>query len=296
MLRRLAPIVFVLLWSTGFIGARLGAPFAEPFTFLTIRFALVVALLFAICLAFNMRWPTATEARHAFVVGVLLHGVYLGCVFWVIDRGMPASVSALIISLQPILTAVFAMPLLGERIDTRHWLGLGLGLGGVALVLSSSLGGTAAGITAATLFGGVLSLLGITAGTIYQRRFACGTDLWTGAVFQYLGALCITGPAALLSEKGNIVWSGQLIFALIWLIFVLSIGAIMLLMVLIRENAVSRVASLFYLVPPVVALQAWFLFGSRLAPIQLVGMLAVVVAIVLVGMARPNQAAGARAG
>jgi len=276
--------------------ARRTLPYAEPFTFLTVRFAIVTALLVLICLASDAPWPRRNQALHAIVAGALIHGAYLGGVFWAIDRGMAASVSALITSLQPLLTALLAVPILGEHVAPRHWIGLGLGLAGVTLVLSPSLQGDATGITIATFSVSLISLFGFTLGAIYQKRFATGTDLRSGAVFQYVGALAVTGLAALLTEQGRITWSPELVFAMVWLVLVLSIGAITLLMLLIRENAVSQVASLFYLVPVVVALMAWLMFDELLSPIQLVGMAIVVVGVALAGWTRAARPLSARVG
>lgn len=285
-LKLLAPSLFVLLWSTGYIGARLGAPHSEPLSFLTVRFAIAAGLLAAIAVIARAKWPDARSALHAFVVGVLIHGFYLGGVFWAIDRGMPAGVAALIVGLQPVLTALAAGPALGERITPKHWMGLAIGLVGVALVLAPKLDVADAGITIATIVPTVIGTVAITIGTVYQKRFATGTDLMTGGVFQYVGALAVVGIGALAHENFEITWTGEFIIALVWLILALSIGAITLLMLLIRAGAVSRIASLFYLVPAMTALIAFFLFGETLNWIQLSGMAVTAVAVALVARAK----------
>jgi drug/metabolite transporter (DMT)-like permease len=264
------PALFVVLWSTGFIGAKLGLPYAGPLTFLTLRYGLVAALLALLALATRAPWPRSAEMRHYAVAGLLVHGVYLGGVFVGISLGVEAGVSAMIVSVQPLLVAAFAGLALGERVTTRQWVGLGLGLLGVVLILARKLGhglGDALGALAC-----VLALLGMTAGTLYQKRYCAGMDLRTGNVVQFAAAGLATGLLALLFEDNRIVWSGEFVFALLWLVLVLSLGAISLLYVLIRRGAASRVSGLFFLVPPCTALIAWPLFGETLGPVALLGM------------------------
>lgn len=282
------PAVFVLLWSTGFIGARLVLPHSQPLTFLAVRFILTTAVFLPLVWASGARWPaTPAVAGHAAVTGLLLHGGYLGGVFWAIEAGMPAGIAALIVGLQPLLTAVAAGPFLGERINARQWLGLVLGFGGVAMVLGEKL---APG--AGTLFQGFgvdallatgLALVGITLGTLYQKRYCGGLDPRTGAVIQFSAAAVAVGALAVLTgEDMTIEWTAAFVFGLAWLVLVLSVGAVTLLMVLIRMGEASRVASLFYLVPPVTALLAWALFDEILGPLALAGMGVVALGVVLV--------------
>lgn len=265
------PALFVLLWSTGFIGARLGLPHAEPLTFLALRYALAASLLVLVALAMKAPWPrTWREVGHYAVAGILVHGLYLGGVFVAIGLGVEAGVSALIVGLQPLLTAALAGTLLGEQVSRRQWLGLVLGLGGVGLVLAGKLGhgtGTLLGSLAC-----IVALFGITAGTLYQKRYCAGMDLRTGNVVQFLAAGLVTAPLALLFETSVIDWTFDFVFALLWLVLVLSLGAISLLYLLIRRGAASQVASLFFLVPPCTALLAWPLFGETLGPLALAGM------------------------
>lgn len=286
MLARFAPALFVLLWSTGFIASKLGAPYAEPFTFLSVRFLLVMSVMVPICLVARASWPTGAAFRHAFIVGALIHGVYLSGVFWALRNGMPAGVVALLVSLQPVLTAVLAWPLLGERITGRHWGGLALGLAGAALVIWPKLEGTVAtsgsGINPATATAAALALLGMTLGTIYQKSSVAHSDLRTGSVVQFVGAIAVAGPLALMFETHEIVWSGEFILAMAWLVIPLSIVSINLLMILIRQNAVSRLSALFYLVPAVTALLAYLIFGETLTAMQLVGIVMVMAAVVLI--------------
>ncbi|MEW5961980.1 MAG: DMT family transporter [Pseudomonadota bacterium] len=290
MLLRLAPALFVVLWSSGFIAAKLGRNGAEPFTFLSIRFLIVLAIMVPIGAWLASRRLTRGERLHAAVAGSLIHGTYLGGVFFAVKHGMPAGVVALIVSLQPVATAVASGPLLGETVTRRHWLGLVVGLAGSALVLAPRLDLAASGITSATIAAAVLALAGITAGTIYQKRFASRIGIGAGAIWQYLGALAVTGVGSLALETRAVVWTGEFVVALAWLVLVLSVGAISLLMLLIRESAVSRVTGLFYLVPATTALMAWALFGETLGIAQLAGMLLVTIAVLLI---RPAAGAGA---
>lgn len=263
------PALFVLLWSTGFIGARLGLPHAGPLTFLALRYGLATGLLMLVALATRAPWPRRpAEIGHYAVAGLLVHGVYLGGVFVGISLGVEAGVSALIVSLQPLLTAALARVILGERVTPRQWAGLGLGLLGVALVLARKLGqgpGDALGSLAC-----VTALFGITLGTLYQKRYCAGMDLRTGSIVQFTAAGLVTAPLALLFEGFRVTWTGEFVFALLWL--VLSLGAVSLLYVLIRRGAAAQVASLFFLVPPCTVLIAWPLFGERLGPLALIGM------------------------
>ncbi len=276
-LAALAPLLFVLLWSTGFIGAKLGLPYAEPFSFLWVRMVLVVGLLLLLAWWLRSPWPRGWALNlHLGVSGLLLHAGYLGGVFFAISRGMPAGLSALIVGLQPILTAILAQYLLRERVSGGQWAGLLLGFGGVALVvLDPKRQGLAGGGTLeASAFVAIgLALLCATLGTLYQKRFAAEMPLVGGTVVQYVaaaGALWLL--ARLFGERMLIQWTPQFIFALAWLSLVLSIGAILLLMYLIRHNSASRVASLFYLVPPATALEAYLLFGERLGLWSLLGL------------------------
>ncbi|WP_349358442.1 DMT family transporter [Stappia sp.] len=281
-LDRFAPGIFVLLWSTGFIGSKLGSPYIEPFVFLTIRFALVLPLLWLLLLVTGARWPREASAiGHCLVAGALIHGVYLGGIFFAIDRGMPAGIAALVLGLQPLLTALLAGPILGERVSPRHWAGLAVGGVGLALVVAPRIGVDASGLTAVTAGVCLLAVAGMAIGTVYQKRFAGGIDLLAGTALQYIGALLVVVPLTFW-ESWEIVWARDLVIAMTWLVLVLSIGAILLLMVLIRRGSAARVASLFYLVPVAAAVESYFLFGETLSPIQIVGSALVVGALLLI--------------
>lgn len=278
---RWMPGTFVLLWATGFIGARYGLPYAEPATFLLLRFALVVALLLPIAVVGGACWPPSrAQVVHLAVAGILVHGGYLGGVFSAIHAGMSAGVSALIVGLQPVLTALAAAPLLGERVTARQWLGLAFGFGGVALVVGdrASLGG----LSAYSLAMAVVALVSITIGTVYQKRFCGAFDLRTGAIIQFVAAGLALAPIAIAFEHAPVRWTGEFLFALAWLVIVLSIGAISLLALLIRRGAATKVASLFYLVPAVTATIAFVLFGETLGPLALAGFGVAVAGVALV--------------
>lgn len=265
----LLPLLFVFLWSTGFIGAKFGLPYAEPLTFLLWRYALVVGLMLPIVVLTRAPWPKEPRQwLHIGITGVLVHGFYLGGVFMAIHQGLPAGVTALVVGLQPLLTALAAGGLLGEQVLPRQWLGLALGFLGVGLVVSGKLEAKAVGM----LLPALAALAGITLGTLYQKRFCARFDLRTGSVLQFVPAALCTLPVALATETMDVDWQGDFVFALLWLVLVLSIGAISLLNLLIRQGSAVNVARLFYLTPPTTALMAWALFGETLRPLALVGM------------------------
>lgn len=276
------PGTFVVLWASGFIGGKLGLLYAEPATFLLLRFALVVALMLPLALLWRAPWPaTLGQVAHIGVAGVLIQACYLGGVFAAIHHGISAGLIALIVGLQPVLTAFVAAPLLGERVSPRQWAGLLLGLAGVALVVMQNT--SLSGVTPVSAGFALLALAGITMGTMYQKRFCGSFDLRAGSVIQFVAAGIALAPFALLFETREVKWSPALLFALGWLVLVLSIGAISLLALLIRRDAVTKVVSLMYLTPPVTAVMAWLVFGETLSIQALLGLglAAVGVAIVV---------------
>ena len=268
---RWAPALFVFLWSTGFIGSRLGAPFAEPLTFLSWRYAAAVTLLLAAAIATRAAWPASPPAAaHTAVAGLLVQGAYLSGVFCSVARGMPLATVSLIVGLQPILTALAAGPLLGEQLSRRQWLGIALGFGGVVLVVSAKWTGASADPVAYAWL--VFALAGITGGTLYQKRFCGAVPMLAGGVIQYAAAGAVTFAAAWATETMAVRWTPQFAFALGWLVLVLSFGAIGLLFTMIRHGEASRVASLFFLTPPVTAIMAFLLFGEELPVAALAGL------------------------
>ncbi len=277
----LAPALFVLLWSTGFIGAKLGVPYAEPFTFLSLRFAIVLALMVPLAVVLRARWPQSLrEARHIAVAGLLIQGSYLGGCFAAVYHGMPAGVIALVVGVQPILTAFAAAPLLDEKVTPVQWLGLVLGFGGVVLVVWQNI--SLQGLNLASIAWGALALVSITAGTLYQKRYCPSFDLRAGSVIQFAAGLLLLLPLALLTETMQVLWTAEFIFALAWLVLVLSIGAISLLFQLIEHGEATRVSSLFYLTPLTTAAIAYWIFGEKLDLLALAGMLIGVVGVALV--------------
>jgi drug/metabolite transporter (DMT)-like permease len=284
-MQRAYPLLFVFLWSTGFIGAKFGLPYAEPLSFLLTRYGLVIGLMLAIALIMRAPWPKdRAQWLHIGVSGVLVHAFYLGGVFVAIAHGLPAGVTALVVGMQPLLTAAAAGWLLGEKVSARQWGGLALGFVGVTLVVSGKFGDAELG---PMLWPALVALLAITAGTLYQKRFCARFDLRTGSVIQFVPTAIVTGIAVALFEDYRIEWTGDFLFALGWLVLVLSLGAISLLNLLIRNGSAVNVASLFYLTPPTTALIAWAVFGETLAPVAVVGMAVAVAGVYLV--ARPAK-------
>jgi drug/metabolite transporter (DMT)-like permease len=270
---RAAPLTFAVLWSSGFIVARFAAPDADPFTFLTVRFAVTILVLGLIVVASRAPWPaSAGEAGHSMAVGVLLHGGYLAGVWWAVANGLPVGISALITAAQPLLTAVLAAPLLGERVTRRQRLGIGLGFVGIVLVLAPRLAGIeVAALAALPVLANFGATVSVTLGTFYQKRFVAGADLRTGTLLQFIGALLVVTPLALATETLRFDPTPTLLAALAWSVLAISLAAIALLLLLLRHGEIARVAALIYLVPPLTALEAFILFGERLSAVQIAG-------------------------
>lgn len=266
----LAPAVFVLLWSTGYVGARYGLPFADPLTFTSMRFAIVIVLL-AIILAVRRAGLPRTPRMwgHLAVSGILIHACFVGGVYYAIDLGVEISIAALIAGTQPLLTAAVAVTFLGEHLTARQWSGFVLGFCGLALVVLKTM--SIGALSTAGLIGCLVGLCGITFGTIYQKHYVVGVDPMSGSLVQFAAALvpCLVWASAF--EQGEIVWNTTVVLTLTWLCLAMSLGAISILLFLIRQGAASKVASLFYLVPPVTAIQGYFLFAERLSLPQIFG-------------------------
>ncbi|OCC01770.1 peptide ABC transporter ATP-binding protein [Labrys sp. WJW] len=279
--------LFVPLWSTGFVTARLVAPHAEPLTFLGLRFVAAGVLLGLYALWSGASWPQSGRAwLDALVAGLLIHGLYLGGVFWAVSHGLPSGISALIAGLQPLLTGLLSKPLLGEEVSRRRALGIVIGAAGAGLTLIPKLGATGdGGIPLVPLLVCLAGMMAITLGTIWQKRRGRGADLATNTAVQYAGAMVPILIGGLLTESGHFDWASAAAWTgLAWSIFGMSIGAILLLMVLIKRGAVAQVAALLYLVPGVSALMAWGMFGEGLTPIQIAGL-----AIAALGVAVANR-------
>lgn len=271
----------MFFWSTGYVGARFGLPFADPLTFTSIRFAIVALLLGLIACARKTRLPTSPRAwGHLAVSGILIHACFIGGVFSAINIGVDISIAALIAGSQPLLTAIFVVLFFGETLNRLQWLGFVVGFAGLAMVVVKSVEIDA--LTATGIAACLLGLFGITIGAIYQKRYVVGTDLLTGSAIQFAFALVPCVLWALMFETGTIDWNLTVGLALAWLCLVLSIGAISILLFLIREGAASRVSSLFYLVPPVTALQGYWFFGESLAMIQVVGISVAALGVALI--------------
>ncbi|MRV71334.1 EamA family transporter [Duganella sp. FT92W] len=273
------PIFFVFLWSTGFIVAKFGLPYAPPLMFLLLRFTGVLALLLPAVLILKAPWPTG-KIRHVALAGILLQAGYLSGVWVAIKLGMPAGVTALIVGMQPILTAVSA-PLIGESVRPRQWLGLVFGLAGVALVVYAKI--TMIGLSFAAIALCVFALLSITAGTMYQRRFCPQFDLRTGTIIQFAASFIVVWPFAVYFEEfSDIQWTLRFLGALAWAVLALSIAAIFLLFALIRRSDATKVTSLLYLTPPTTAVMAWLMFGEAFSALGVAGMALAVTGVIFV--------------
>lgn len=287
-LLKLSPLIFVLFWSTGFIGAKYGLPYAEPFTFLFLRMCITVVILAIIVFAFKMPRPkNFAMAGHSAVAGFLLHVCYLGGVFSAMRFGMSAGLAALIVGLQPILTSIFAQRMLSEKVRVWQWIGLVLGFAGVLFVVGESFLKTSAnlsstGISLPAAISIIVALFGGALGTVYQKNFGQDTPLISGTMMQYVASASLFGLLAYSFETMQIQWTPQFIFALLWLVFVLSIGAVCILLYLIRISDASKVSSLMYLVPPATAIEAYFLFGERMGVLALIGLVLAAVGVYLV--------------
>ena len=276
---RAAPAIFVVLWSTGFIGTKYVLHNAEPLTYLAIRMALVVGLMAVIVAIARPPWPNWPGVGHSVVAGILVHGFYLGGTAIAIAHSIPAGLSALIPGLQPILTSTLANRWLGERVTPLQWTGLLLGLAGVVLILHDR---PISGEAGWGWLASGMSLVSITLGTLYQRRYCGGIDWRAGNLVQYIAVAIFFTAGAALFEANVVHWTSEFVLSLMWLVVVLSIGSIGLLYWLIRRSAATSVASLFYLVPAVTAVMAFVLFGERLDAIAIAGMIACAAAVFLV--------------
>lgn len=287
LLLRLAPVLFVLLWSTGWVVARASADHADPLTFLCLRFLLAGLALALIALQARVVWPRGRHALHAMISGVFTHAIYLSGVWWSIRHGLPSVVSGLLAAIQPIATALFAPALLGERISLRQWCGILLGFAGVTLVLEPKLFNVSVDQLEANLalIGiNAVGMIGVTIGSFYQKRFIPSGDLRSVSVLQYIGALALLLPLAYALEPMHIEWTGTMVLVMAWSVLAISLGAIGLWLFLIREGEVSRAAALIYLIPPTVAVEAFVLFDEVLDRTQAIGMALTVLGVALTTM------------
>ena len=282
-----APL-FVVMWSTGFIGAKLGTPYAEPLTFLSIRFACVAAILGAWLIMVRARWPSWSGVGYAALIGLLVHGVYLGGTFVAISWGTEAGVSALIAGLQPITTALLARQVFGDRLSRLQQVGMILGASGVGLVVIRKLEAGVGDFTGVVAC--LVGLAAITAGAVLQKTRAGETPMLTGNFVQFAAAGVVMSLLAFALETRTVTWTGEFLFALGWLVVVLSIGAVTLYYLLIDRGGASSVASLFFLVPPSTAIIAYVLFNERFGQIEVGGIVLAALGVLMVN--RPEVVRG----
>lgn len=261
-LQKLAPVLFVALWSTGFVGAKYGLPYADPFIFLSIRVLVAALVLLFLARLMKMRVRLSrTEVARSAIIGFFLHACYLGGVFYSIASGMPAGTAAVVTSLQPVLVSILAIKILGEKLRSRQVIGLLLGLVGVVLVLSPSQQSEIPNVAVLAI---VIALIGSTTATLLQKKFGSEIPLVAGTAYQYLATGMVLCGISLLTDKTSITWSPTFTASFVWLVVVLSVGAILILLWLLNSGSAASVSSLFYLVPPVTALEAFILFGEKL--------------------------------
>ena len=260
-LERFAPALFVLLWSTGFIGAKYGLPYADPFVFLSVRILIAAVLLFALARLMKMPIRIGRQAVvRSGLIGFFLHACYLGGVFYSIAQGLPAGVAAVVTSLQPVLVSIVAVKVLGEQLRIRQLVGLLIGLVGVILVLGPSIDSQ---IPMSAIIAILVALIGSTTATLLQKKMGSDIPLLSGTAYQYLFSGCVLGMIALATQETSITWNLRFTAAFVWLILVLSVGAILLLLWLLNTGSAAKVSSLFYLVPPATAIEAFVLFGEK---------------------------------
>lgn len=282
---RIVPLVFTFLWSSGWIVAGYSAQYADPLTFLSVRFASAAVLLGALSVAVGVPWPQTPRAWvDCAIAGVLLHAIYLCGVWWAVRHGLPAGISGLIAGLQPILTALLAPALVGERISLIRWAGIAFGFVGIALVLEPKL----VGVDPAALWGilipvavNIVGMVAVTFGSFFQKARIVSGDLRAVTTIQYAAAFAFTLPLAFALEPMRIEWNLTMALVLAWSVLALSLGAIGLYLLILRRGEVSRIATFLYLVPALVAVEAWILFGETLTPIQIAGMALTIVGVAL---------------
>ncbi|MDO6415301.1 DMT family transporter [Sphingomonas sp. BIUV-7] len=273
-------MLFVSIWATGFLVARLIGGHADPLTFLTIRFALTACIFVALTMAAGISWPRSPRVwRDCALAGALMQGVYLAGVFWSVSHGLPAAVCALITGLQPLLTAALAEPLLGERVTRKQWLGILIGFVGAGLVLVPQFASSLHSAAPITIALAGIATVAITLGTIWQKHTGSRIDLRAGAAIQFGASAVIVGALAALTEVGRFDMTWQAIVGLGWSVAGLSVGGMTLLLLMIGRSAVSSVASMFYLVPPVVAIIAFAIFGEALTILQICGLVTAAIGV-----------------
>ena len=290
MLKKAAPGLFVLLWSTGFIGVKYGIPYAPPFYFVAIRMAIAALLLF-VAQTFLRKSQPITKAiiLPSTLIGLTLHGAYVGGCFFAVSRGLPAGITALIVSLQPVLVSLLAAKYLNEHLDKRAIAGLVLGLIGLFVVVIPRINMTGANsISIISITACVVGLLGGTSGTILQKKYGGAIPTLAGTSIQYAATAILLLTLALIFEKPEIEWTPKFIGALAWLVIALSFGAILLLFFLLSHGSAASVSSLYYLVPAATAIEAYFFFDEHVSIISVLGTLMSVIGVWLV-VGKPKE-------
>jgi len=289
-----APSLFVVLWSTGYISARLGLPYAEAGTFLMMRFALAAIVMVALVVVSRAPLPASfREWAHCAVVGALVHGLYLYGGFASIQEGLTPTTIAVVVGMQPVITAVLIGPILGEAVNIRQWGGFFLGTVGVVLVIVANFASIGFGSGAPAVFLSLLCVLSISVGTLYQKRFCASVDLRSGTMIQLIMAAVMMWGISSWLETGHVEWTGTFVFALMWSVLVLSVGAYTLLWWLVRRKAATNVVSLFFLMPPVTAVFDWLLFEQKVSLITLMGIAIAVAGIAIVIRYGPQPSSAA---
>lgn len=275
-----ASSLFIFFWASGFIAAKFGLPYAEPFTFLTLRFLVALAILVPLAILWRADWPSGPRAvGHVIVAGLLVQTTYLIGVFYSVYLGISTGVIALIVGLQPLITGALAAPVLGEQVSVRQWSGLALGFVGLGLVVVEKVDFASGQVWGAAF--GALGLAGITLGTLYQKRFCADIDIRSAVTIQN-GVSCVVIAVLAVSVETMVIdWTGEFVFALLWSGIALSVIAIALYYLLVRRGAAARVTSLIYLSPPTTAVMGWLMFDETFAPIAILGMIVAVAGVAM---------------
>lgn len=281
-LTQIVPLLFVWIWSTGFINAKYALPYIEPFYFLIIRMILAAIAFLILIFVLKKRWPTRNQAIMQMIIGILLHSVYLGGVFFAVHLGMPAGISSIFVGLHPALTALLGFIFLSQKLRLLQSIGLAFGFIGISLVVIGSNNIDGSALSTLGLMACIFSLIGISMSGILQKLYAQNVPLVSGTFYQYLGGALALVPVSLWLEDHTVIMTFELVAAMVWSVLALSVGAILLLMFMIREGEVAKVASYFYLVPPVTVIQTYFLFNETLGIVAITGCLLAVLGVYLV--------------
>jgi len=276
---RSLPGIFIFIWASGYVVAKYGLPYAEPLTFLCMRYLGVIVFMLVLALSMRAPWPERKAWGQIAIAGILMQAMYLGGIWCAVKLGMPAGLAALIANTQPILTAIMG-PLIGERIRGKQWLGLAFGIAGVGLVVANKI--SVVGLSLNSVALAVMALLAMTSGTLYQKKTCPSFDVRTGQVIQFGASLLVTLPFAYALETQTVQWTPQFFAALAWSVFVLSGIGISVLYIMIRHGEATKVTSYMYLVPAVTAAMAWLMFGEKFTMTAVIGMTIALAGVALV--------------